>query len=191
MHTDDLASIIELTMPTAALYTIRRGELVYDNIGGGLKKTREEIVKIQSAPGTTACCFYDEDQTACRIYDSRPVECRAMACWDEKQIKSVYAAGRLDRAAIFSSVQWLMDLINAHEMRCAYEQLDAWVQQRAEGDEQATEEILATIRYDAAIRAQFKEKSEKDAAMLDLFFGRPLSYTIERQYGIKPARACA
>ncbi|MFZ5564956.1 MAG: YkgJ family cysteine cluster protein, partial [Thermodesulfobacteriota bacterium] len=60
----------------ADIYTIRTGEPVFDNVAGRLDTAPEDIIKIRSVDGGTACLFYRPDGHACSVYENRPMECR-------------------------------------------------------------------------------------------------------------------
>ncbi|MFP4453104.1 MAG: YkgJ family cysteine cluster protein, partial [Desulfobacterales bacterium] len=90
LHMDDLKKVLDKSISPEKLYTIRKGEMVYDNVKGGLVKTPQEIVKIKSSQGSRACIYYEEEKKACRIYEIRPLECRIMACWDSAPSEASY-----------------------------------------------------------------------------------------------------
>lgn len=188
LHEDDLNSVLNKSIAPEDLYTIRRGELVYDNVNGGLLKARREIIKIRSAAGSKACVYYDNEEKACRIYEVRPIECRVMACWDTSAAEALYTVNRLSRHSVFEGVDWILDLIDTHEKRCSYERISALAGKRRLKNTGATEELLEAVRYDAEIRRSFQEKTGMNEDMLDFVFGRPLEETIPAQLGIKLVR---
>ena len=68
LQRSDIELVIEGIIQTRNLYTIRAGEMVHDNIHGGLHVTRQEMIKVREGPGSRACVFYDDAQKACTIY---------------------------------------------------------------------------------------------------------------------------
>ncbi len=60
---------------------------------------------------------YEKDA---RIYNDRPLECRALKCWDTRELEQIYAAKRLTRRDLISNVKGLWDLIEDHQVRCDY-----------------------------------------------------------------------
>ncbi|MFO7932021.1 MAG: YkgJ family cysteine cluster protein [Desulfosalsimonas sp.] len=185
LHEDDLDLVVQKKIAPENLYTIRKGELVYDNVNGGLMKTAAEIIKIKSAEGSGACIYYDREQSACSIYEIRPVECRVMECWNTAAAEAFYALDRIDRNSVFGNVDWIMDLIRTHEEKCGYEAIGELVENRRRRQPGAADKISEALRYDAEMRRVLKEKTGLNAEFMDLVFGRPLEKTISVQFGVK------
>lgn len=185
LHVQDLELVVQKKIMPENLYTIRKGELVYDNIKGGLSTTGQEIIKIRSVFGATTCIYYDDAQKQCLIHEVRPVECRVMTCWDTKPAEAFYNVDRLDRASVFGQVGWIMDLIETHEEKCGYPEIDRLCRLRQAGDSTAGHAISEALRYDAEMRRVVVEKTGMDAGMMDLIFGRVLEKTLPAQFGIK------
>lgn len=188
LHENDLELVVQKKIAPESLYTIRKGELVHDNVNGGLMKTAGEIIKIKSAQASGACIYYDHEQKACSIYEIRPAECRVMECWNTAAAEALYAVDRLDRESVFGSVDWIMDLINTHEEKCGYEAIGELVENRRRKKAGAAEEISEVLRYDAEMRRVVQEKTGLNAEIMDLVFGRPLEKTIPAQFGVKLER---
>ncbi|MFP3998997.1 MAG: YkgJ family cysteine cluster protein [Desulfosalsimonas sp.] len=185
LHMDDLKKVLDKSISPEKLYTIRKGEMVYDNVKGGLVKTPQEIVKIKSSQGSRACIYYEEEKKACRIYEIRPLECRIMACWDSAPSEASYTVDRINRESVFGSVDWLMDLIGTHEEKCGYERIEELAEKRLRNQAGAVDELLETVSYDNQMRRVVKEKTGMSVEMMDFVFGRPLEKTIPAQFGIK------
>lgn len=188
LHRDDLDMVLEKKISPENLYTIRKGEMVYDNVKGGLVRTPQEIVKIKSAEGARACIYYEPDNKACSIYEIRPLECRVLDCSDSGPSEAVYTVDRLNRESVFGAVDWLMDLIRVHEEKCGYDRIEELSEKRLKKQPGAAEEILEAVRYDNEMRQVVKEKTGMSAEMMDLIFGRPLENTIPAQFGVKIMR---
>jgi Fe-S-cluster containining protein len=150
--------------------------MAVDNVRGYAAPLEDEIIKIKGRDGSWACCFYDTTTHACRIYDARPVECRALACWNTADIEKMYAQNRLKRQDLLGSISGLWEVVQTHEQRCAYREIEKWVSQinrnNHDGAKAALSEIVA---YDQHLRSLTVEKSGIDPALLDFLFGRPLS----------------
>lgn len=185
LHMDDLKTVLDKSISPENLYTIRKGEMVYDNVKGGLVKTPQEIVKIKSSQGSKACIYYDEGKKACRIYEIRPLECRIMACWDSGPSEASYTVDRINRESVFGRVDWLMDLIHTHEEKCGYERIEELAEKRLRNHAGAVDELLETVSYDNEMRRVVQGKTGMSAEMMDFVFGRPLEKTIPAQFGIK------
>jgi len=189
LHHEDRPLVESGSIPAKYLYTIRRGELVRDDIRGRLAPLAEEIVKIKGQDGKWTCMFYDRQTRGCRIYAHRPLECRVLNCRDTGPIEEIYDKGRLTRRDLLATVAGLWELIEDHEQRCSYAQLEAWVREGVSPDEvfKQEESIFETLRYDAHVRQLAVEKGGLDAELLAFVFGRPLTETI-RMFGIELVR---
>jgi Fe-S-cluster containining protein len=165
------------------VYTLRKGEVVR-NIDENLMALDQEMIKIKGAGETWSCIFYDEDRNACRIYTDRPLECRALQCWDLQELKKAMAEPCLQRNDLIKPDNGLRKLVEAHEMRCSYAVLESSV--RALGGAKAdvaVQEILDLMQYDHTMRPFLEEKLKIDPAEMDFLFGRPLTTTI-RMFGL-------
>jgi Fe-S-cluster containining protein len=184
LHTTDIPLVLGKKIGPQNLYTIRIGELVKDNINGGLIHTDTEIIKIRSVPGSSACLFFRNAEHSCGIYDNRPSQCRALHCRDTREIVDLHAENRMSRQDLFGGITWLWDIIEAHESRCRYREINRLIDQRRSGDEAASRRIAEVISIDQAMR----ETASRYAAieeMLDLVFGMPVKAVIEQRYGIR------
>ena len=185
LHQEDRMLIEKGRIPSKYLYSIRKGELAHDNVKGRLMPVDSDIIKIKGKEGTWACIFFDEQNKGCSIYSDRPLECRALKCWDTHELEKLYAGHRLTREDLVSTVEGLWDLIKDHQARCDYEKIKKLI-----GDldgprpDRARQKIMEIIQYDAEIRNLVLEKGGLDPAMLEFLFGRPLVQTLPG-YGIK------
>jgi len=162
------------------LYTLRKGELAYDNVKECLMPVNSDIVKIKGKNNSWTCTFYDENENACRIYENRPVECRALKCWDTRELESIYAKNRLTRKDLIEEIEGLWGLIEDHQSRCDYATIQKLVEAlESNKKKDVRREIVEIIRYDLEIRNLVVSKGGLDADMLEFLFGRPLVETIE------------
>ena len=184
-HHTDKQLIDNGAIHTKHLYTLRRGELVFDNVKGRLVPVESDIIKIKGNDDSWTCVFFDEEKKGCRIYKDRPLECRALKCWDTREFEAMYAENRLSRKDLISDIEGLWDLINDHQVRCDYEKIHRLVKALDSRDnKQVRREIIEIIQYDMEIRKLVVEKGGLDAEMLDFLFGRPLIKTIE-SFGVR------
>lgn len=159
------------------LYTIRKGERARDNVKGGLFSVPSDIIKIKSNE-QGACVFFDGNGT-CIIYENRPSECRALKCWDTRDIEAMYSENRLTRKDLLSDIDGLWELIEEHQSRCDCEQIEGWLNEvNSDQKNEAAEKISQALQYDRHIRTLSVEKSGIDPEMTDFLFGRPLSESI-------------
>jgi Fe-S-cluster containining protein len=184
-HIEDRMLIEKGKIPSKYLYTIRKGELAHDNVKGCLKPVDSDIIKIKGRKDSWACIFFDEVKKGCTIYDDRPLECRALKCWDARELEQIYADTRLTRKDLVSEVKGLWDLIKEHQARCDYEKIRNLIKDLAGGKSAGTRrELLEIINYDAEIRKLVVARGGLDPELLDFLFGRPLTETLG-SYGIK------
>jgi Fe-S-cluster containining protein len=187
-HRDDRALIEKGGIPSKYLYTIRRGEIARDDVKGCLGPVDSDIIKIKGREDTWTCVFFDEAEKSCTIYDHRPLECRALKCWDTQELEEIYAGGRLTRKDLISGVEGLWDLIKDHQAHCDYEEIRNLIKDLQSGNsKQARPRLSEIIRYDTEIRELVVSKGGMDPEMLDFLFGRPLVKTLPG-YGIQVRR---
>jgi len=167
------------------LYTVRAGEIVWDNIQCRLKKTEGEIVKIREGE-TGGCTFYDEAGRRCAIYAHRPVQCAAMTCWDHTEFMRVFDGPKASRTDLIRDRN-LLRLMEAHEEKCSYVELEGHVRAIQESGERAVEAILGLLKFDHDIRLLSSRRLNLNPDELDLLYGRPLTETIV-MFGLKVVR---
>jgi Fe-S-cluster containining protein len=189
LHGVDLDSVRGGAIPLSCLYTIRPGEVVTDNVCGGLSVADADIIKIKSKTDGVACVFFDQVDDSCRRYADRPLECREMACWDTEAIRGVYAWDRLDRGRIIEKIPALAELVAMHEAECNMGLIARLVDLRKNGDTHAAADIAGRISYDADLRKRAMSAQPGVAAILDFLFGRPLCLIIPLQFGVPVRRS--
>lgn len=178
-HKEDQHLIESGAIHTRFLYTIRQGEMVRDNVSGTLIPVDSDIIKIRGHGGTDwTCIFFDNENHLCTIYENRPMECRALKCWDISDIQSVYKFDRITRKDLIGGVKGLWDLVVDHQARCSYDDLGKQLKPAKKGDLDAARKILEIVKYDQKLRPLLVAQSGIDAEMLDFLFGRPLTETI-------------
>jgi len=186
LQKQDISLAYEGPIKRSDLYTIRDGELVRDNIRDELKVTDTELIKVREKEPGGGCIFYEDGEKACTIYEHRPAQCKALACWDESEFMRVYAGPKADRRDIVRDNN-LLRLIDEHEKRCAYAQLERYVKKIESDGEKAVEKILEILKFDNDIRLLIPERLGVDSYEMDLILGRPLTKTIA-MFGLKVVR---
>ncbi len=174
LHRADRSLVEGGAIPLKRLYTLRKGELAWENVRGGVVPLTEEIIKIKEADGKTACRFFDDAERGCAIYENRPLECRALKCWDTREIEQIYRRDRLSRRDLLETVPGLWDLVTSHETECGPDRVRA-LNDRDAGDRRTLARITA---YDREMRRLVTERSGLDPEVLDFLLGRPLSRVI-------------
>jgi Fe-S-cluster containining protein len=178
LQAEDLNLLTKGLIGKEALYTIRKGELVEDNINEGLVVTQTELIKVREREGEgNGCIFYDDPGKACTIYEHRPLQCTALKCWDTTEFLEVFQGPKLARKqAIEDHV--LLGLMEEHERRCGYALLEKLVEEIEPKGEEAVVQILDLLKFDYHLRPFVADKLSLDPEETDFFFGRPLTETI-------------
>lgn len=184
-HIEDKALIDKGIILTKYLYTIRKGEPAYDNIKEHIHPAATDIIKIRGQKDSWTCIFFDEEKNNCRIYQNRPIECKALKCWDTRKIEKLYSKNRLTRKDLLSKVNGLWDLIEDHQSRCSYEKIKSLVEGiNKDKKKDALEGLKDIILYETHFRLLIVEKGMIAPEMVDFLFGRPLTETM-RMFGFK------
>ncbi len=183
LHEDDMTLFAKGVLDKTHVYTLRKGEVVR-NVNDTLMVLEQEMVKIKGEGEAWSCMFYDDDVKTCRIYPDRPVECRALKCWDPQDLRDVMARPYLQRTDLVNADDGILKIIGEHEQRCAYEHLESAIKGLNQpGPDEAVEKILDLLQYDYYMRPILTEKLNVDPNAMDFFFGRPLTITI-RMFGL-------
>jgi Fe-S-cluster containining protein len=185
LQAQDLSLVEAGDIAPKDLYTIRKGELVWDNVIEGLTIARQEVIKIKEKQ-EGRCIFYDHTAKACTIYEKRPAQCSAMACWDTPEFIKVYKEAKLMRENVIKD-RVLLGLIEAHEKRCSYEELQKHVKAIETEGEKAVEKIIELLKLDFQMRPFLLQKLGLNPDEMDFLFGRPLADTIV-MFGLKVIR---
>ncbi len=185
LQVQDLPLIEEGTIARQNLFSIRRGELVWDNVIEALIIAPDEMIKIRERKGG-GCIYYHEADKACQIYERRPAQCSAMACWDPTRFVKVYNQPKLTRKDSIKNPV-LADLIRAHESKCSYEAMEREVRRIEREGERSIESIIQMLRFDNRLRPFISEKLDLDPKEMDFIFGRPMTDTIV-MFGLKVER---
>lgn len=184
-HHADKTLIEKGVIHSRYLYTLRKGELAYDNVRGCLAPVDDDVIKLKGRNDSWACVFFDEDRKACEIYDTRPLECKVLQCWDTQQLENIYDKNRLTRKDLLSDIKGLWDLICDHQSRCDYDRIRGLVNAlSSSAKKSAQKELTEIIQYDTQIRKLVVSDGGLDVEMLDFLFGRPLIKTIGN-YGLR------
>ena len=148
---------------------------VFDQVLGRVLLLESECVKIRPAPESTACVFFDSKVSACGLYASRPVECRALQCWDTRALAKVSRQARLSRFEVVGAENALAELIREHEARCGCAGL---LQLLEQDTDQARMSLREAGAYDAALRDVLVERGV-EPRRLEFLLGRPLDAVIQ------------
>ncbi len=163
-------------------FTIRVGEVVWDNLEDRLISTVYELVKIRGDE-EGQCLYYNHDRKACTIYEMRPVQCRAFFCMAPEDFQRTFERPKLTRREIFQDSPGILRLIEAHEERCSYVILDNMLKELETGGDQVANDIIDLLLYDKELRRLAEKRLDIPARYLDLILGRPME-TVLKYYGL-------
>ena len=184
-HRADKALIEKGVIHSKYLYTIRKGEMAYDNVRQCLEPVSSDVIKLKGKGDGWICILFDEKQNACTIYENRPIECRALKCWDTKALEDLYAKRRLKREDLIADIEGLWGIIKDHQARCNYETIQKLVNAiNSDRGGEARQKLAEIIQFDIEIRELVVSWSGLDREMLDFLFGRPLKQTL-KNFGLK------
>ena len=184
-HHADKALIEKGVIHSKYLYTIRKGEMAYDNVRQCLEPVSSDVIKLKGKGDGWTCILFDEKQNGCTIYENRPIECRALKCWDTKALEELYAKRRLKREDLVADIEGLWGIIKDHQARCNYETIQKLVNAiNSDRGGEARQKLAEIIQFDIEIRKLVVSRGELDMEMLDFLFGRPLKLTL-KNFGLK------
>jgi Fe-S-cluster containining protein len=184
-HQEDKALIEKGVIHSKYLYTIRKGEMAYDNVRQCLEAVSSDVIKLKGKGESWTCILFDEKQNACTIYENRPIECRALKCWDTKALEDLYDRKRLKREDLIADIEGLWGIIKDHQARCNYETIQKLVSAiNSGGGAEARQKLAEIIQFDIEIRTLVVSRGGLDMEMLDFLFGRPLKQTL-KNFGLK------
>ena len=184
LHRQDATLFEKGILGWRQVFTLRKGEAVR-YFDGTLLELDAEMVKIKGQGDDWVCLFYNQKTEACTIYAQRPLECRALKCWDLRALKAAMEQPRLQRYDLLAGESGLQKLIAAHDKRCSYATLKSAVAELSGVDsENAIEKVMDLLQYDDFMRPFLTEKLGLDPATMAFLFGRPLSTTI-RTFGLE------
>ncbi|MGE4290668.1 MAG: YkgJ family cysteine cluster protein [Desulfovibrio sp.] len=173
LHDED-AGLVGGALPMESLTTLRVGEMVFDQPLGKVVPLVEEIIKVRSVPDSSPCMFFDKETKACGIYENRPLECRALLCENDAQLKAIYDKERLSRRDLLPEGHPLLEVVEDHDRHCSPRRLTSLARSVAEGDHAALEELGAILAYDQELRRAIPEKTGLPQEAMEFLLGRPL-----------------
>jgi len=183
LHYEDKALIKKGVIDLDCLYTIRKGEWVYNNVMECTESAASDIVKIKGQThlnglNAATCCFFNGETNRCGIYANRPLECRVLKCWDVRESVQIYQLNRLTRKDIIGHIKGLWELVQDHQSQCSYTQFRELLIKTGsppKSDGQRRKMIDRMIGYDKHLRALMIQKNYLKENSLDFIFGRPLA----------------
>ncbi|MCK4425592.1 MAG: YkgJ family cysteine cluster protein, partial [Deltaproteobacteria bacterium] len=176
LHSEDRIFLQKGVLRPTHLFTLRAGELVYHPLEERLIELSDEMIKIKSTDGSSACTFYDAEQKACSIYEDRPLECRALKCWDTGDVEDLFMQDLLSRLDLCPKGSAVAELISAYERSFPPGRLYGLLSEAGSPEvaQQTNPEIEQMVSTDEAFRQKVVEALGLKDDELEFFFGRPV-----------------
>jgi Fe-S-cluster containining protein len=175
LHLEDLDIIRAEKIPWDSLLTIREGEPARNPHTGKPFFLPTDYIKIREKEGSRECLFLDPENDTCTLYQSRPLQCRAQACWDSSQLDELIDEPRLSRRDLFANVKPLIQLIEEHDRRCSFEKMRKLFEALKETEGKNIDAIIDLLAFDEHVRQFAGKKMNIPETVLDLMFGKDLS----------------
>jgi Fe-S-cluster containining protein len=183
LHITDAKLLTEGHLSYADLYTIRNGEMVYNNIENKLITIDFELIKVKELDGKRVCKFFLDTGNVCSIYDHRPMQCEKFECWNSEKLMEAFVEEKLTRSHLLKGNESIGTIVNNHEIKCSYETLKEIFEEIAQGND-VTEDVFEILQYDIDIRPLLVENLSINADYLPLLLGRPITSTLH-MFGYK------
>jgi Fe-S-cluster containining protein len=180
LHLEDAPLYAEGVLDKAHLLTLRRGEPVRDNVAGRAVELSQEMVRLKSDPESGACVML-QGENHCLVYNRRPVQCRALKCWDTSELERIYCRNRAGRLDLIPEESALAEIVREHERGCFLPDLREEVERlRREGDGAAAERVGDMLSRDRWFRDYLRENAGAGEDMLQFLLGVPLEAILLR-----------
>jgi Fe-S-cluster containining protein len=165
------------------VYTVRKGEIVFDTVHEQSFINDKERIKIRETPGEKSCIFFQKGNRECVIYDDRPVQCRIQECWNPERQDVSEQARPLNRKDLFESTDQIWKVIQRHEEKCSQENFSREISRLGATKGQTVEKVIELLSFDNHVREFIGERMGIGPEILALFFGRPMRDFLE-YYGL-------
>ncbi len=142
------------------------------------------MIKVKEASGSKTCILFQAGDRSCSIYDARPEQCRRQECWNPRRPDEILSGATLCREDLLTETGPLWQIIQRHEERCSFAELQRIMVKLGATKGHAVEELLELLRFDHHVRQFLEEKFELPSETLGFFLGRSLDQAIE-PYGLQ------
>jgi Fe-S-cluster containining protein len=181
LHKEDRQILLDGTVGHHHLVTIRKGELVLNPVTRLLESYPRELIKVRGNGKEWTCCFFHENQCTCRIYENRFLECRALKCWDTRELEKIIGRKTLERADLINADDPVLELIRSHEEKCPCEEVHECISLLSVKEKRraSTERLTMFVRRDISIRRVAREELSLEEKFEPFLFGRTLQEIIQ------------
>ncbi len=114
LHRQDLELVRAGVLEPRHLVTLRRGEPAFHPVEGRVVELPQEMIKVRGRGGWR--CLFLTEERLCSIHRRRPLECRALKCWDTREIEALFLTDLLTRSQVIASPA-LLEIVEAYDRR--------------------------------------------------------------------------
>ncbi|MFZ5585612.1 MAG: YkgJ family cysteine cluster protein [Thermodesulfobacteriota bacterium] len=168
LYAEDLDLVRAGGLPRAALYTLRRGEMVFSARLGSSQPLERELIKLREAPGGGCAALAGN---ACGLYAHRPLQCRHLECWSGRHAGQLAARPRLTRRDLLAGDDTALALLAEYEARLPGAALAQALHEAASGRDAAP--ALAMLELDHRLRCGIEARYGYAQEAQHLILGRP------------------
>lgn len=176
--------VMEGALLPVQLITYRRGEPAWDPLKQEMVGLPCEMIKVRSVEGGKICILYNSDASSCGIYENRPVECRALKCWDTREIESLFLKDLLDRRVLFQKSGTLLQLVDAYEKAIPVDDILFFCNSFSHGSVQDRARAHEHMELVAKVDVQFRDQAAETLGLgqddLLFYFGSPATDIFDR-----------
>ncbi|HFQ81267.1 MAG TPA: YkgJ family cysteine cluster protein [Desulfobacterales bacterium] len=184
LHHEDLILCEKNILAFQHLITIREQEPVFSPLSADIEPAPRELIKLSGINGTWTCLFFKEKNQTCGIYQNRPLECRALKCWDTGELERIIYRHTLSRRDIIAPDKPIWPLLEWHNEHCQYGKLAALTLQESDVESR----IAIIINDDLSIRQRALTMFNLNLAEELFYFGRPMFKALPARLAVRPNR---
>ncbi len=181
---DDIDLVMEGVLLPVQLITYRKGEPAWHPLERQMIVLPYEMIKIRTVDEGKACMLYNAATTSCSIYEDRPLECRALKCWDTSEIESLFLKDLLHRGVLFKKSGTLSQLVDAYEKAIPVEDILFFCDAANRGTPEDRARAYEHMERVAKVDRQFRHQACKALGLgeddLLFYFGSPAEDIFKR-----------
>ncbi len=176
LHLEDLSLLQSGKIPWDQLITLRKGEPARSPFDSMPFVLTEERIKVREKEGLRECVFLNPESgdgpAVCSIYTSRPLQCRAQACWDPAPARETADMPFLLREHVFEGVELLLKIMAEHENRCGFASFSSAFGELNRNSGENIDEVLDLLSFEDHFRRFVSEKFNVPPQNMELLLGR-------------------
>jgi Fe-S-cluster containining protein len=184
LYVEDRPILLKGIIRRLDLMTLRAGEIGFSNATHDLVLLPEERIKVKEKQGGRECLFLDSETNACRIYDDRPLQCRAMECWNPENFQSLDGQAFLSRKELFNPDDPMIPIIESHAKRCAISDLQEALSRIKKNVDAAQDQALDILFFDQHLREYLSREQGITPENQVLLIGRPV-FDLIQSFGFR------